>query len=76
MSVMKKEASSKKNENKNKNNNNNNNKNKTQYYLSPRITVHCPMPKDTQSQEFTHKSCSTKATFFQASCVNLLLLII
>ena len=46
---MKKEASSKKNENKNKNNNNNNNKNKTQYYLSPRITVHCPMPKDTQS---------------------------
>ena len=74
MSVMKKEASSKKNENKNKNNNNN--KNKTQYYLSPKITTHCPMPKDTQSQEFTHKSCAIKATFFQASCVNLLLLII
>ena len=73
---MKKEASSKKNENKNKNNNNNNNKNKTQYYLSPRITAHCPMPKDTQSQEFTHKACAVKATFFQASCVNLLLLII
>ena len=62
---MKKEASSKKNENKNKNNNNNNNKNKTQYYLSPRITAHCPMPKDTQSQEFTHKSCAIKATYFK-----------
>ena len=62
---MKKEASSKKNENKNKNNNNNNNKNKTQYYLSPRITAHCPMPKDTQSQKFTHKSCAIKATYFK-----------